>query len=84
LYFGLPQLLQLSALTPVPLSEQVCGLPGALSVNESVPSKLPVSLGEKVTLVVQLAPDARLELHVLVSPKSTLVAILMSLSVIVP
>jgi hypothetical protein len=44
----------------------VCGLSTALSANESVPFKLPVSPGVNVTLSVQLAPDARVELQVFV------------------
>ncbi len=54
---------------PVPLSATVCGLPGALSVTESVPVTLPEVLGVRVTLIVQFAPDARVELQVVVSRK---------------
>jgi hypothetical protein len=52
--------------TPVPLSATVCGLSAALSAHESVPFKLPVLPGVNVTLTVQLAPDARVELQVFV------------------
>ncbi len=50
----------------LPLNAIVCGLPGALSVTESVPVKSPVWLGAKVTSIVQFAPDARVELQVFV------------------
>ena len=70
--------------TPVPLSETICGLSAALSATERVPFKLPVWLGVKVTVTVQLAPDARVELQLLVSPKLVLAVIPVMLSVIVP
>ncbi len=69
---------------PVPLRETVCGLPGALSVTESVPLRLPEALGVKVTLIVQFAPDARLEPQVSVSPKLVVAAMPAMLSVVVP
>jgi hypothetical protein len=69
---------------PVPLSGTVCGLSAALSATESVPLKSPVWLGEKVTLTVQIAPDARVGLQVLVSPKFVLAVMLVMLSVAVP
>ena len=47
--------------TPVPVSETVCGLLFALSVTESVPSRVPVVEGVKVTLIVQLAFAAKVE-----------------------
>ena len=70
--------------TPVPLSATICGLPGALSVTETVPFRLPDALGVNVTLMVQAAPDARVEPQVWVSPKFALAAILVILSVAVP
>src|ERR1022692_605069 len=42
--------------TPTPESGSVWGLPGALSVTETEPDRVPVVLGVKVTLIVQLAP----------------------------
>jgi hypothetical protein len=69
---------------PIPLRETICGLSAALSANESVPFKLPEVPGVKVTLTVQLAPDKRVELQVLVWPKSALAAILAILRVVVP
>lgn len=41
---------------PAPLREIACGLPAVLLVIESVPVTLPVVLGVKATLMVQLAP----------------------------
>jgi hypothetical protein len=46
---------------PMPLRETVCGLPGASSVIERVPFRLPGEVGVKETLMVQLAPEVRLE-----------------------
>jgi len=40
--------------TPVPDSETVCGLLEALSVMVSVPEALPVAVGAKMTLMVQV------------------------------
>ena len=54
---------------PVPDRPISCGLPGASSVIESVPSILPVVFGANVTLMVQLAPEARLPMQLSVSPK---------------
>jgi hypothetical protein len=59
--------------SPVPLSVTVWGLLLALSVNVSVPLRLPVALGVKVTLMVQLAPGANELAQVLVWAKSPLV-----------
>ena len=70
--------------TPVPLSGSVCGLPTALSVTESVPVRLPEALGVKVTLIGQLAHEARLESQVLVSPKLAVAAMSAMFSVVVP
>jgi hypothetical protein len=69
---------------PVPLIEIVCGLPGPLSVTETVPLRLPGMLGVKVTLIMQFAPAARVGPQVLVSPKLVLAAILAMLSDAVP
>ena len=52
--------------TPVPAKLTVCGLPVALSVIESFPVTLPVAVGLNVTLMVQLAPAARLVPQLLV------------------
>jgi hypothetical protein len=70
--------------TPVPLRETICGLPVALSTTESVPFKVPVLPGVKVTLTVQLAPDARMEPQLSVSPKLAVAVIPEMFSVAVP
>jgi hypothetical protein len=43
------------AVVPVPLSETVCGLPDALSVTLKAALRVPLAVGLKVTLIVQLA-----------------------------
>src|SRR5438876_902737 len=44
---------------PFPLSVMICGLPPALSVSDSVPVRAPEAVGVKVTLMVQVAPAAK-------------------------
>ena len=44
---------------PVPDSAMVCGLPLASSVTVMLPLRAPVAVGVNVTLIVQLAPAAR-------------------------
>jgi hypothetical protein len=55
---------------PVPVSDTVCGLPGALSLTETEALLDPVVVGRKVTLIVQVPPAAKLVPHVLVWEKS--------------
>jgi len=69
---------------PVPLSETVCGLPGALSFTESVPVTVPTAVGVKVTLMVQFAAEARLEPQLSFSPKFPVAAMLEMSSAAVP
>jgi hypothetical protein len=69
---------------PMPLREAVWGLPGASSVIERVPLKLPEEEGVKDTLMVQLAPEARVEPQVLVWAKLALAAMLEMFSGAVP
>ena len=47
--------------TPAPVRAAVWGLPVALSATVSVAAAAPVAAGVKVTLIVQVAPAARLE-----------------------
>jgi hypothetical protein len=47
--------------TPFPLSEMVCGLPVALSVTDTVPLKVPVVVGVKATVILQLVSANTLE-----------------------
>jgi hypothetical protein len=45
---------------PVPLKPRVCGLPGALSVNERLPDAAPPAEGVNVTATVRsVAPPLR-------------------------
>ena len=57
---------------PVPVRLAVRGLPVALSVMVTVALRVPAAVGLKVTLMVQLAPTARLVPQVLVEAKSPL------------
>src|SRR5437016_3976770 len=57
-------------ITPVPLKLTVCGLLLALSLMVSVPALVPVAVGVKVTLRLQPAPAARLEVQPLARVKS--------------
>lgn len=43
---------------PVPLSTMVCGLLGALSVNERLPDAAPAAIGVNVTATVQVPAAA--------------------------
>ena len=51
---------------PLPLRAAVCGLSLALSVTDRVPLRVPVAVGVKLTLILQLAPAARLAPQLLV------------------
>ncbi len=55
-----------------------------MSATESVPSRVPAVVGVKVTLIVQLAPDVKVEPQLLVSAKLVLIVILAMLSVAPP
>jgi hypothetical protein len=44
---------------PVPVRETLCGLPAALSVTVTLAVRVPIAVGLNVTLIVQLAPAAR-------------------------
>ena len=46
------------AAIPVPVRLIVCGLPDALSVMLTLPVRVPVAVGVKVTLMLQLPPAA--------------------------
>lgn len=61
---------------PVPLKLAVWGLPAALSGMVTVPVLVPVAVGVKVTLIMQLAPATREVPQLLVWPKSPLTPIL--------
>jgi len=53
-----------TGVTPVPVSETVCGDPLASSTIVIWPSWLPAAVGVKVTEIVQFAPAASIEPHV--------------------
>jgi hypothetical protein len=65
---------------PVPESAISCGLPVALSVIVTAPTRLPAAFGVKVTDIWQLLPAASDVLQVLVSPKSPDATMLVMLS----
>src|SRR5437870_4864443 len=44
---------------PLPIWENICGLPPASSASDSVPVRAPEAVGVKVTLMVQFAPAAK-------------------------
>ena len=53
-------------MTPVPVSAAFWGLPLALSVTDRLPARVPVLVGVKLTLILQLAPATRLAPQLLV------------------
>lgn len=59
---------------PVPDKATDCGLPDALSVTERVPLRGPVTVGVKVTLMLQFAPAASVLPQLFVWAKSPLAA----------
>jgi len=46
------------AVVPVPLSAVFCGLPAALSATPNAAVRIPLAVGLKVSLMLQLAPGA--------------------------
>jgi hypothetical protein len=64
---------------PVPLKLTLCGLLVALSVRVREPVRVPAAVGLKVTVMLQLAPPARLVPQLLVWAKSPLAVILLRL-----
>jgi hypothetical protein len=60
------------ATMPVPLSETVCGLFGALVATVRVPGCTPVEVGEKATFIVQLVAAAIVPVVLHVPPDATL------------
>jgi hypothetical protein len=62
------------AAPPVPLRVTICGLPGALSEMLSVPLRVPLPVGIRITLIVQLLPAATLVPQLFVCVKSPLTA----------
>ena len=64
--------------TPVPLKAAACGLPVALSVTATLAVRVPVAVGLKVTLIMQLAPAPRLARQLWVWVKSPLLVPVMA------
>jgi len=71
-------------LVPLPDKLTVCGLPVALSVIDSVPVLVPVVVGVKVTLIVQLAPVLSLAVPLFASEKSPLAVMVLMFTVLLP
>jgi len=69
---------------PLPASRTTCGESAALSVIMTEPYRFPTAVGEKVTLMLQLAPAARLAGQLLVSPKSPVVVTLVNSRTVLP
>ena len=55
---------------PVPVSVVLCGLPDALSVTVTEPDRVPMAVGVKVALIVQLEPAASVVPQLFVWAKS--------------
>jgi len=55
-----------AGMTPVPVNAALWGLPLALSVTDSVPARVPVLVGLKLTLILQLVPASKLGPQLLV------------------
>ena len=64
-----------TALVPVPDTGTCCGLPEALSVKFRVAVSVPVVVGLKMILAVQLAEAARVEPHVLLKTSKSEAAV---------
>src|SRR2546425_758446 len=69
---------------PVPIKLITCGLPPALSVMMIAPARVPMALGAKLTLIVQLAPFGTLPPQLSVRVKSPLGSILVMVSAALP
>jgi hypothetical protein len=67
---GFTLLMAIVGWTPVPARLTVCGLFAALSAIVRLAVRLPVAVGVKVTLIVQLAPVATLDPQLLACAKS--------------
>ena len=72
------------AVTPVPVKVTVCGLPAALSEMLRLPLRVPVAVGIKITLTVQLFPAGTLVAQLFVWVKSPVAVILEIVSAALP
>src|SRR5581483_8587129 len=73
-----------SGATPVPDKFTVCGLPAALSISVRPPEFVPVLVGVKVTLIVQVAPTASEFPQLLVCAKAPVAVMLVIVRGAVP
>ena len=73
-----------STTVPIPVRLTFCGLFGALSTMANVPFRVPLCVGLKITLIVQLAPEGRLEPQLLDSLKLPFTVMLAMLRDVVP
>ena len=71
------------AVVPIPLSDTCCGLPEALSVTLSTALRVPLAVGLKLTLIVQLALAASELPQVCVWEKSVALVPVIAIPVIV-
>jgi hypothetical protein len=69
---------------PVPLKVTVAGLLAASELMTTLPLRAPSTVGEKLTLMLQLAPTASVLLQVVVWAKSPLATMLAMLSAATP
>jgi hypothetical protein len=76
--------LKITGRIPLPLRLTTCGLPEALSVIVSAPVLLPVAVGVKLTLTVQLPLGAMVALPQLLDWKLPVTAILLMMRLLVP
>jgi hypothetical protein len=70
--------------SPTPVRLAVCELPGALSVTVSAPFAVPMTVGKKLTWIVQLAPALNVALQRFESLKGTAVETLVIFRVALP
>ena len=70
--------------TPLPVSETLCGLAGALSATEILPCTLPLATGLKITVMAHESPGAMLPRQLLVSANSELAVTAVTFNVAVP
>lgn len=81
---AIPKVMDWDKASPCPLRLMLCGLPVALSVMVTAPTRLPVAVGVNVTLKSQKPPAPKPEPQLLVTEKSPLAVILVRLSAAPP
>jgi hypothetical protein len=68
---------------PIPDKEIVCGLPGELSLIATEAPRAPVSVGAKITLIVQAPFGARVDPQLFVSEKSLVLPLTIAIELII-